>query len=477
MTKRFMFLLVVMGCSETDVSAPPAAPIVAPVQYALTTDKPFVAEDLDPADDVVHVALEALITMHIVPGGLHQGYSYNGGLPGPTIEAKLGDTLRVDLTNSLDMPTTIHWHGVHVPWAMDGVTWMTEPIHAGEEFAYEFPLNQAGTYWYHPHFNTAQQVEGGLYGVLVVHDPADPVPDREFVLVFDGLGEFSGNGSGEHVEGDEHEDEEHKGGAHAHAMEPTVRQWLVNKELQPTITMKGGTWARVRMVNTSNMGYLALEMPDMRHIAGDQGLLPALQKPSMLVLGPGDRADVVWLIGEEGFDVVAKPYTLNGGATIETLDAPWGRSQTVLTVAVEEPAPAPPMPTFPWSGQAVSPDPEYTDVVYTLSGSDHAGQWLINGERFPDVTVETLSLDSQAVIEIRNLSRTHHPFHIHGHGFEVLSTNGVASPYYRFEDTIDVGIRQRVRLRLHADNPGDWMTHCHILPHAEDGMMTVLRVE
>ena len=111
-----------------------------------------------------------------------------------------------------------------------------------------------------------------------------------------------------------------------------------------------------------------------------------------------------------------------------------------------------------------------------FSGSDEGGEWLMNGETFPNVTVEEVALNSEVIIEVRNLSPSEHPFHLHGHGFEVLSIDGVAPAYRTFEDTVNVGIRQRLRLKLTANNPGFWMTHCHILPHAGHGMMTVLRV-
>jgi FtsP/CotA-like multicopper oxidase with cupredoxin domain len=114
--------------------------------------------------------------------------------------------------------------------------------------------------------------------------------------------------------------------------------------------------------------------------------------------------------------------------------------------------------------------------VYVFSGGG-TEDWLINGEVFPEVTVETLALGSDGVVELRNLSATEHPFHLHGQVFEVLSRNGVVPAVYEQADTVNVGIRETVRLLVHADNPGDWMAHCHLLPHAEGGMMTVLRVE
>jgi FtsP/CotA-like multicopper oxidase with cupredoxin domain len=88
-----------------------------------------------------------------------------------------------------------------------------------------------------------------------------------------------------------------------------------------------------------------------------------------------------------------------------------------------------------------------------------------------------VALDQLAVLDVRNLSPTEHPFHLHGMPFEVLSINGVAPSHQRLEDTLLLRIRDRARLLISADNPGDWMTHCHILPHAADGMMTMLRVE
>ena len=138
---------------------------------------------------------------------------------------------------------------------------------------------------------------------------------------------------------------------------------------------------------------------------------------------------------------------------------------------------APAAPTYRFSGAAPSPDPGYADIVYAFAGSDRTGTWRINGEAFPDVTIETIPAGERRIIEVRNLSPSEHPFHIHGMSFEVLSVNGVPPAYQRIEDTLNLKIRDRVRLAVQTNNRGDWMTHCHILEHAEDGMMTVLRVE
>lgn len=410
-----------------------------------------VAEDLDPSDGVVRVRL---VAERDEDGPFGVQYTYNGMSPGPTIRATRGDVVEVELVNALDAPTTIHWHGLHVPFDMDGVTWMGAPVQPGETFTYRFTVDQVGTYWYHPHFDTARQVDAGLYGAFVVESPDEPEVDADLVFVADSLDEHRG--------GDRHV-------AAGHGR--NVRRWEVNGVEDGVVRVQGGQLVRARFVNVANHGYLYLNWDgDIEHIASDQGLLPSLQTPDHIGLGPGDRADVVWRVGEEGFDVWTEAYSLNGGLTYRD-------PIRLFRVEVDAPAPAPAMPDWPFSGLEPTPDPGYADIVYAFSGSDRTGTWRINGEAFPDVTIESFPAGEPRIIEVRNLSPSEHPFHIHGMGFEVLSVNGEAPAYYTYEDTWNLAIRDIVRLRVDSANRGDWMTHCHILEHAEDGMMTVLRVE
>ena len=406
---------------------------------------PLEAEDIDPAPDVVHYEVTAARTDN---GGWL--YAYNEQNPGPTLHANLGDRVVVDFTNQLGEPSTIHWHGMHVPFEMDGVAWMGEPIADGDTFRYEFIANAAGTFWYHPHFNTNAQVEGGLYGAILVSDPNEPAVDEDLVFFLDD--------GGEPLEGHS---------AHGHGA--VTRDWQVNGAADAELTLEGGSTVRARFINVASAAYAVLDWPAMEQIASDQGLLPQLNTPERVVLSPSDRAEFTWRIGETGFAVHNQSYSLNGGDTVmEGVD--------LLTVAVEAPAPAPAPLDWAFSGELPSPDPTYADIVYVLAGSDRTGDWRINGEKFPNITIEEIPLGSTAIVEVRNLSPTEHPFHLHGMAFEVLSRNGEPPPYRTIEDTLNIRIRETVRLRVEATNPGDWMTHCHILPHAEDGMMTVLRV-
>ncbi len=454
-TTRLLALLSITGCKKAPEPASPPAPVT---QHRQPLEMLTELEDQDPDPNVVRVSVRAAM----IEGAHGLTAGYNGLAPGPLIRAQKGQRLVVELTNDLPNPTTIHWHGLKVPFEMDGVAWMGAPVAPGERFTYEFELNQAGTFWYHPHFDTERQVDLGLYGAVIVEDPADPAPEHELVLIFDTAEEFDASQDDLPV-GDP--------GRHAHGHGQLSRKWLINGQPAPVSwTGQGGQRVRVRLINVSSAGYLDLSWPDMVQIASDQGLLPAEQAPERIILGPGDRADAVWRLGQEGFAVSNAPHTLNGGAAL-------GEATDLVEVTVENPSePAAALP-WPYTGEEVSPDPGYADIVYAFSGSDRTGLWLINGERFPQVSIETLKLGSEAIIEVRNLSPTEHPFHIHGLDFEILSVNGVPPAWKTVEDTFNLAIRDRVRMKIVADNPGDWMTHCHILPHADDGMMTVLRVE
>ena len=403
--------------------------------------------------NVITLDLVASMKMHDTPFGNVPGYAYNDVTPGPTIRGKVGDMLVVNLTNDLLTPTTIHWHGAHVPWEMDGVAWKMDPVAPGETFTYSFPLTQPGTFWYHPHFDTDSQVDLGLYGMLVVEDEDDIPVDHELLLVFDSFEEA------EHQEKTEH--------THIHGG-TIVTTWLVNGEREPQVEFPAGSRVRVRMVNSSNGGYLDLTWPGMRVIAGDQGRFGGTRTPDSLILVPGERAEVEWRVGSEPFDLMNRPHTLLGGQA-------YGEPYNMLTVVPVGDSEVPDWADWGEPSTDVSTDPSYTDIHYVFTGSPRTGQWLINGEEFPNITIEEVPAGESRIIEIRNLSPSHHPFHMHGVSFEVLSVNGVPPEFKRIEDTMNIGLYEVVRIKATNTNPGEWMVHCHILGHAHNGMMTVIR--
>ncbi|MFK7931718.1 MAG: multicopper oxidase family protein [Myxococcota bacterium] len=449
--------LTVVGCPEPQQPTDPSDSTDATDHTDVPdpTDLPIIAEaeDLDPDPDHLQVRLEAAPHTFTIGGQDVEGYAYNGQVPGPTLRAKLGDRITAEIVNRLDVPTTVHWHGVHVPYAMDGVTWSSAPIAPGETFIATFTLDQVGTFWYHPHFDTARQVDLGLYGALIVEDPAEPAADQDIVVIADSWAEHSARPD----EGDHH------------GLDGTALTWTLNGAVFPTFRPESGTHTRLRFINASNAGYLALQGgEDWSWIAGDQGLR-GLAHTDRELLGPGDRADVSMAAAPGATSLVFEPYSLNGGEV--------SSNEPVGELAVQ-PTGAASIAPFDWGLQVEAPseDPGYTDVRYVLQGDSASKRWTINGETFPDVTVRSVPLDSDVIMEVRNVSATEHPFHLHGHEFEVLSINGVPPPTRTIEDTFNVPIRSVLRLQLRADNEGSWMAHCHILPHAKGGMMTVLDV-
>jgi FtsP/CotA-like multicopper oxidase with cupredoxin domain len=442
-------LLALVACRPGAADAPVdrSARALAPARLA---------PDLDPDPGVVAVRLVA----EALPEGAGARFGYGGGSPGPVIRARVGDRLEVTLENRLPHPTTLHWHGLEVPFEMDGapITLAGAPhpgVRPGETFRYAFTVRQAGTFWYHPHLDTDHQVADGLLGALVVEEAAATAGAEDLLLLLDAAGErtvhAAGAGHGRH--------------------RPRWRVNGVPVAGGPLVHRVGaGSAVRARVVNGSGSDYLDLRLPEdaARWIGGDQGLFGGPRSAARVLLGPGDRAELELRPGPAGLTLTTAPYSLNGGEA-------HGDPLPLVTFASDGTAAEPLAWTFPGE-EAPTPDPGQADAVWSLQGSDRTGRWRIAGEAFPRVTPVEVRRGDDLVLELRNVSATEHPFHLHGLVFEVLSVDGVPPPARTWEDTVNVRIRQRVRLRVPADNPGLWMAHCHILPHVEDGMMTLVRV-
>ncbi|MCA8954726.1 MAG: multicopper oxidase domain-containing protein [Planctomycetes bacterium] len=151
------------------------------------------ARDHNPDPRVFETVLVAAPrAVQLVPGAKTNLWTYNGTMPGPTLDVQLGDRVVVHLVNLLPEPTTIHWHGVATPAHMDGSELAQQPVPSSGHFRYEFVANRAGTFWYHPHIHTNEQVEKGLYGALIVRDPQHDkklgvAPERDLVVFLDDI--------------------------------------------------------------------------------------------------------------------------------------------------------------------------------------------------------------------------------------------------------------------------------------------------
>jgi FtsP/CotA-like multicopper oxidase with cupredoxin domain len=379
----------------------------------------------------------------------------------------------VELQNDLSVPTTIHWHGIDVPYAMDGVVAGTHGhggadtglppeelpglVAPGARFRYEFVVDRAMTAWYHPHFDSANQVDLGLYGAFVVEDPAEPRLDVDRVLVLDDVNPEALAEAGSHAAAHS---------AHGEGL------WLVNGAPAPSLPVIAGQRLRLRFINASNVGTVVLAREDgepLRVIARDQGALPAAEPVASELMAPGDRVELELLPGPEGLRLIDLPWVHEGGAAT-------GEPAVLLELVASGAGPAA-APQFVGAALPPTADPGRTDVRWLLQGSLTGDDWRINGEVFPEVTPALGWVGVPLVIEVQNLSPTEHPFHLHGMAFEVLSIDGAPPAQRRVEDTLNLALYQRARLMSTPPSAGDWMAHCHILPHADGGMMTLLHVE
>lgn len=429
------------------------------------------AVDLDPAEDVVELDLTARVAELEVRSGVKTPvWSYDGLLPGPMIRAKKGDLVRVHFDNDLPDATTIHWHGMRVPAAMDGAPGHSQPpVEAGGSFDYELVVPDAGLFWYHPHLDSAKQVGSGLYGAFLVEDPGEPehIGD-ELVLV---LSDMSIEPDGSLTAPD-------TGGAVGDLFGREGNTLLVNGRVRPTLLARSGVRQRWRIVNTSRTRYyqLALEGHGFTRIGGDGGFITEPETTERPLVVPGERADlVVTPQGTPGSELVVRwvPYDRGYGST-------YNRPEEDLFVVrfVGGSKTSPPLPN---TSRAIEPiDPtgaEPVDLEFTMVAENGVAKMAINGAPFPDAPPVAATVGQVQLWSVRNQTEWAHPFHLHGFFFQVVNASGAPLGAGEWKDTINVPVESTLHLLVdYDDRPGMWMFHCHILDHAERGMMGMLHL-
>ena len=419
----------------------------------------YAAAEPAPGGRLVAVDLDAReVDWEFRPGRATRAWGFNGQVPGPAIEARVGDVLEVRLTNHLPEPTAIHWHGLRVPAAMDGTDMVQRPVPPGETFAYRFRLPDAGTFWYHPHVNETVQLERGLYGALIVRGPDEPHLDAERVLVFDDVqldraGQIKPPGWWI---------ESHNG------REGSTR--LVNGRREPELRMAAGQLERWRIVNAASARYLRLSIGDrpFRIVGTDGGLIPAPHPATDVLVAPADRVELVVGPFEEGESLEIASLRYYRGA--------FGRPKRERFGTLRIGPRAPSRAVLPERLRTIEPlvtgtVPPTREVVlgWKLSRK-HGVAFTVNRElhhRSAPCPVGELQ-----VWDIVNRSPVDHPFHLHGFFFQVLEVNGEPPAFLSWEDTVNIPARGRVRIAwVPDDRPGEWMYHCHILEHHAAGMM------
>lgn len=434
---------------------------------------PEQAEDLDPAEGVEEYALEAGASTVNWGFGETPAWTYNQQSPGPLLVGAVGDTLRVRLHNALpDQDTTIHWHGLRVPNDQDGVGWVQDPLGLGDDFTYEFTLPDSGTYWYHPHVNSPEQIERGLYGVVVATDPEDPPVDVERVLVLDDV-DLQPDGEVAPFDLDESAINSELG-RYGNVLLVNGRSVL---DGPVRVEARAGQVERWRLVNAANARTFELELSgaDWRLIAEDGTRVDPPQRPEGVTLASGQRVDLEVLPGAD--DVTLTLY-------IQPPDAEPIAYPAFVAAIDRARDPADPLdwppPTLP---EIEAPQQEVTLTLAGVAGEEGAAMtWTINGEAWLSCedmmggdAIPVMG-DTPTRLTIVNNSEVDHPFHLHGQFVQIERIDGVAPDYRGQRDTVLVRAGQTAVLYTLFDNPGLWMAHCHILEHVARGMMTAFEV-
>lgn len=429
------------------------------------------AADLDEANDVVEVKLRA--NQGEVDYGIGAGtvaWLYNGQAPGPAIGANVGDTLTVHLDNDLPYDTTVHWHGMRVPNAMDGVGWLQDPVGPGESFTYSFTIPDAGTWWYHPHMMSTEAVERGLQGAIIAEDPDDPPVDVERLLMLDDI-DLTPEGEIAPFELDESEINTRLGRL-GNVLLLNGQSFL---DGPVRATAEGGTVERWRLVNTANARTMefSLEGAAFRVIAEDGTMIDPPQEVQTFTLAAGQRADLEVLPAEQNISLTL------------LLQSPAGEQlpYEALSVAVDHPDTA--AEPLDWPAPELAEIVSTTQSVQLVLDSDDEGlavSWTINGEAWTSCEDALggdpipVAQDTPTELTLVNNSDEDHPFHLHGQLMQLLDRDGVAPDYRGQRDTVLLRGGETVRLFSRFENPGVWMAHCHILEHAAMGMMTAFEV-
>jgi FtsP/CotA-like multicopper oxidase with cupredoxin domain len=401
-----------------------------------------------PAD--VSVTLLAQRERFRLPSGRSvDGYTLNGTSPGPTIRATVGQLVEVRLVNiSVPDGVTLHWHGIDVPGAEDGVAGVTQDAVArGAEFTYRFVVDRAGTYWYHSHQLSEEQVGGGLLGAVVVSPasgtPADEVDAVALVHHYGGVLTVNGR------EGD-------------------LR-----------VAAVPGSRARVRVIAADN-GPMWVWVADAPYrllaIDGTDVIEPTSVRDAGLLVAAGGRADIEVTMPRDGSAVRVHLGGRSGivlGLTsydVAPVDRP---AATLDPLGYGTPAPLGFDPT--------APDRRFHYDIGRRPGflDGRPGLWwTVNGHGYPDVPMFVVGTGDVVQMRISNDSGALHPMHLHGHHAVVLARDGVratGSPWW--VDSLDVADDETYDIAFVADNPGIWLDHCHNLPHAEEGLVVHLAYE
>lgn len=412
-------------------------------------------------------------------------WAFNGQVPGTPIRIRRGQSINATIVNRLEVPTAVHWHGIRLPNAMDGVAGLTQPaIQPGESFNYQFTPPDAGSFWYHSHVNAHEQVGRGLYGPLIVEEEAPPQVDRDLVWMIDDWRLLKDASISDDF--DNGHDFSHAGRI---GNVPTV-----NGRFRDIVKVRTGERIRLRLINASNARNFALSFGNLSPsiVAIDGQAVRAHKTSDPIVIGAAGRVDlIIDMTGDpesdmpvvdnfyrESFDLTKFVYdkkplreaTLSSPIDLATSDIP---EPDLSTAAVHR---------ISFAGGAMGGLQRAKLNGQWLGLREIARQgyvWAINDTVGNKLDMTPL-IDTKEGTSIRllltNDTAFPHPMHLHGHHMKLLSIDGQALEEPRWVDSPLLMPRQSMELAFVADNPGKWLFHCHVLEHHAAGLGALVRV-
>lgn len=393
----------------------------------------------------------------------------------PVLRMKQGEPFAARLVNGIDDPTTIHWHGLRIPNAMDGVPFLTQPyVYEKGSFDYAFTPPDAGTFWYHPHCNTLIQMGHGMTGVIVVENPKDPVFDKEIVV---NLRDWRLGGDNQFIAQFKPRDSA-KSGTYG-----TVR--TANWQVEPQYDAPAGGLVRLRLAITDVTRIFSFKADgEATVIAIDGNPVPKRLPLDVLQLGPGQRLELAVRMpdNEGGIFSINDIHGTAPKTLVKLRSVGASLKRNIGDLAPLEPNPVKTIDAstaqhLPLILSATAEDTADNSICGSLGYSF----WAINKVPWPGDTPDPtaplaeLKLGKSYIIDMENLTPHSHPIHLHGMSFTVLSsTTGPVPPFV--SDTYLIQPNEKVQLGFVADNLGDWLLHCHIIEHQKTGMTSYVRV-
>ncbi|NOH72796.1 multicopper oxidase family protein [Vibrio pectenicida] len=412
----------------------------------------------------------------LVPGYTTNVLGFNGQIPAPTIRCRQGQKVTIRFTNKLSEPTTIHWHGLRIPIAMDGVPFLSQaPIMPGETFIYRFTPPDAGTFWYHPHMNSVKQLGMGLVGLIIVEEEIPVQFDEEHDLML------------KHWHIDNQGQWKDLMIPRLSARMGTPGEWSsVNGIHEPIYQLKENATTRIRIANVDNtITYpIAIEGAKAWVVAIDGNPVRTPYVISQHKIGPGMRVDVALIAPKQGQKVYVRH--MKGRFPFSLCEF------NVISSDLSDHRPIPKLPLNPVPALDLE-NAERLDFVFEWEGAvspvGKGGKsmpkfWLTNKRAWEGMSKDnipaplaSLELGKTYIFYLKNVTQYHHPIHIHGHTFTLLELNGkkVAEPFHT--DTVLLGKNGTAKAALVADNPGRWMYHCHVIEHMKTGLMGYIEIK